>query len=95
MMIAFGAVLGKATPTQILWLSIIMVPIYVLNQRLVFVIFKALDVGGSITIHVFGAYFGLAAGLIISRHAPETPSGLINSMSPSRKWMCLTFQGPK
>ena len=27
-MIAFGAVLGKATPTQMLWLTAIMIPIY-------------------------------------------------------------------
>ena len=27
-MIAFGAVLGKATPTQMLWLTFIMIPIY-------------------------------------------------------------------
>ena len=66
-MIAFGAVLGKATPTQILWLTFFMIPIYALNQQLVAVTFKAFDIGGSITIHAFGAYFGLAASLMLSR----------------------------
>lgn len=31
-MIAFGAVLGKATPTQMLWLTFIMIPIYAVRQ---------------------------------------------------------------
>lgn len=34
-MIAFGAVLGKATPTQLLWMLVFMVPVYSLNQHLV------------------------------------------------------------
>ena len=34
-MIAFGAVLGKATPAQLLWLMVLMVPSYSLNQHLV------------------------------------------------------------
>ena len=29
--------------------------------------FKAFDVGGSITIHAFGAYYGLSASLMLSR----------------------------
>ena len=31
-MIAFGAVLGKATPTQMLWLTAIMIPIYAVRS---------------------------------------------------------------
>ncbi len=31
-MIAFGAVLGKATPTQMLWLTTIMIPIYAVRS---------------------------------------------------------------
>ena len=109
-MIAFGAFIGKASPTQVmparsrtparprlgkqflpcvsqsaknlanaateaiqchavqvLWLSVVMIPLYALNQQLVFGSFKALDVGGSISIHAFGAYYGLAASLVLSR----------------------------
>eukprot|EP00877_Chromochloris_zofingiensis_P007162 jgi/Chrzof1/269/Cz01g09120.t1 len=65
-MIAFGAVLGKTTPTQLLWLLFLMVPLYAVNQHIVFELLEALDVGGSITIHVFGAYYGLAASMLIS-----------------------------
>jgi ammonium transporter Rh len=44
-MISFGAVLGKATPGQLLWLVLLEVPIYAFNQKLVFDVFKALDIG--------------------------------------------------
>lgn len=46
-----------------------MIPLYALNQQLVYATFKALDVGGSISIHAFGAYYGLAASLVLSRCA--------------------------
>ena len=54
---------------QVLWLSFVMIPLYALNQQLVYATFKALDVGGSISIHAFGAYYGLAASLVLSRCA--------------------------
>uniref|UniRef100_A0A383VG84 Ammonium transporter AmtB-like domain-containing protein n=1 Tax=Tetradesmus obliquus TaxID=3088 RepID=A0A383VG84_TETOB len=65
-MIAFGAVLGKTTPTQLTWLMLGLVPLYALNQHLCFKTLQALDMGGSITIHAFGAYYGLAASLVLS-----------------------------
>ena len=42
------------------------VPLYAINQHLVVEKLNALDVGGSITIHAFGAYYGLAASLVLS-----------------------------
>jgi hypothetical protein len=42
------------------------VPLYALNQHLCFKTLQALDMGGSITIHAFGAYYGLAASLVLS-----------------------------
>lgn len=44
-MISLGAVLGKASPGQLLWIVLLEVPIYALNQKLVFDVFKALDIG--------------------------------------------------
>ena len=43
------------------------VPLYAANQYLVVRVFKALDMGGTIVIHVFGAYYGLAASYMLSR----------------------------
>jgi ammonium transporter Rh len=34
-MISFGAVLGKTSPTQLLWLVVLEVPVYALNAHLV------------------------------------------------------------
>jgi ammonium transporter Rh len=34
-MISFGAVLGKTSPTQLLWLLVLQVPVYAINAHLV------------------------------------------------------------
>ncbi|PNH08853.1 Ammonium transporter Rh type C [Tetrabaena socialis] len=47
------------------------VPLYTANQYFVFDKFKALDIGGSISIHAFGAYYGLA----VSRWIATAPGG--------------------
>lgn len=64
-MISFGAVLGKISPAQIIWLLALEVPIYAVNAQIVSSYFGVLDVGGSITIHAFGAFFGLAAAYVL------------------------------
>ena len=61
---SFGALLGKVTPTEILWLVVLETPIYAINAKLADRL-GALDVGGSITIHAFGAFYGLAASKVI------------------------------
>ncbi|KAG1677848.1 hypothetical protein FOA52_008612 [Chlamydomonas sp. UWO 241] len=72
-MIAFGAVIGKTTPTQLTWLLVLMVPIYSVNLYLIENVFEALDTGGALVVHMFGAYFGLSASLVLTRfrHASE------------------------
>lgn len=65
-MISFGAVLGKSTPAQLVWLLALEVPVYAANAQLVAGRWGALDVGGSMTIHAFGAVFGLAASVWLS-----------------------------
>ncbi|MEW5310031.1 MAG: hypothetical protein WDW38_001864 [Sanguina aurantia] len=69
-MIAFGAFIGKASPTQFLWIAVAQVPLYAVNQHLVTHTFQALDVGGTIVIHAFGAFYGLAASFVISYSQP-------------------------
>jgi len=65
-MISFGALLGKVTPAQILWLLVLEVPIYTVNAKIAERL-GALDVGGSITVHAFGAFYGLAASALQAR----------------------------
>ncbi|NXI42467.1 RHAG protein, partial [Galbula dea] len=66
-LISFGAVLGKTSPVQMLIMTILEITIFACNEYLVTEIFKATDVGASMTIHTFGAYFGLAVTLVLYR----------------------------
>ncbi|XP_023068755.1 ammonium transporter Rh type A isoform X2 [Piliocolobus tephrosceles] len=66
-LISFGAVLGKTSPTQMLIMTIIEIAVFAGNEYLVGEIFKASDIGASMTIHAFGAYFGLAVAGILYR----------------------------
>ncbi|NWR32689.1 RHAG protein, partial [Tachuris rubrigastra] len=66
-LISFGAVLGKTTPIQMLILTILEITIFACNEHLVTEVLQATDVGASMTIHAFGAYFGLAATLVLYR----------------------------
>ena len=51
---------------QLIWLCMLEVPAYALNQYLVLNVAKGIDAGGSICIHAFGAYYGLAASYYFS-----------------------------
>ncbi|NWX19551.1 RHAG protein, partial [Aegotheles bennettii] len=66
-LISFGAVLGKTSPLQMLILTILEITIFACNEYLVAEILQATDVGASMTIHAFGAYFGLAVTLVLYR----------------------------
>ncbi|XP_065537900.1 ammonium transporter Rh type A isoform X1 [Lathamus discolor] len=66
-LISFGAVLGKTSPLQMLIMTILEITIFACNEHLVTEIFQATDVGASMTIHAFGAYFGLAVTLVLCR----------------------------
>ena len=71
-LISFGGVIGKINTAQTLVMATIEVFIYALQEILVFEKIKAFDAGGSISIHTFGAYFGLMLSLIFS---PKTVIG--------------------
>jgi len=60
-MISYGALLGKVTPLQMLILAIIEPIFYWVNIYVDINLLQAFDIGGGMTIHTFGAYFGLAA----------------------------------
>ncbi|XP_043306391.1 ammonium transporter Rh type A [Cervus canadensis] len=66
-LISFGAVLGKTSPIQMLIMTILEITIFAANEYLVFEVFSASDIGESMTIHAFGAYFGLAVAGILYR----------------------------
>ena len=58
-LISFGGVLGKFNMAQYMIMATIEIIFYSLNNMIGVYIFKAVDLGGSMFIHTFGAYFGL------------------------------------
>jgi len=66
-LISFGAVLGKTSPVQLLIMTILEITIFAINEHLVGAVLKASDVGGSMIIHAYGAYFGLAVARVLYR----------------------------
>ncbi|XP_041981153.1 ammonium transporter Rh type B [Aricia agestis] len=84
-LITFGAILGLASGLQLLVIAVIEIVIASLNLWLVTGVFKAADVGGSIAIHTFGAYFGLAASWALrfkkTEDSSNTPTVDLNGPS--------------
>lgn len=64
-LISFGAVLGRVTPAQILVMLTFEIVFYALNEYIGYVQFEAVDMGGSMFVHTFGAYFGLAVSWVL------------------------------
>lgn len=75
LLISFGALIGRATPLQMCVISIAEALFYTLNKVfIVFGILNAEDVGGTITIHMFGAFFGLAASKALGPQNKDSAS---------------------
>ena len=66
-LITFGAVLGKASPFQMIIIAFMECIFYSANEALNINVLKAADAGGSMIIHTFGAYFGLAVSFVLYR----------------------------
>ncbi len=71
-LIAFGTVLGRVGPLELLIMSIVQVIGYTLNEIIIYRLLHMYDAGGSIVIHLFGAYFGMAACYVLGRFKPST-----------------------
>jgi ammonium transporter Rh len=60
-LITMGALLGKASFAQLFFIATFESVFFTLNAIILFQLLKVVDIGGAMTIHMFGAYFGLAA----------------------------------
>ncbi|XP_066943155.1 ammonium transporter Rh type B isoform X1 [Macrobrachium rosenbergii] len=66
-LISFGVVLGKVTPTQLIIMTMIEIPLFVINEVIGRTYLGVIDMGDSIFVHTFGAYFGLAVSILLYR----------------------------
>ncbi|XP_044152551.1 ammonium transporter Rh type A-like [Bufo gargarizans] len=64
-LISAGAVLGRTSPVQLILLSALEIPLFVINDWLVNKYFHILDIGGTVAIHIFSCYFGLGISQIL------------------------------
>ncbi|XP_069734901.1 ammonium transporter Rh type B isoform X2 [Phaenicophaeus curvirostris] len=64
-LISAGAVLGRANPIQMMLLTLLGVTLFTLNEYLLLSLMGVSDSGGSLTVHTFGAYFGLTVSRIL------------------------------
>ncbi|OWF53820.1 Ammonium transporter Rh type B-B [Mizuhopecten yessoensis] len=75
-LISFGALIGKTGPLQLLVMVILEVVFANLNEYIGTEHLKVSDVGGSMFIHAFGAYFGLAVSRVLYKEPHESSSNL-------------------
>ena len=68
-LITFGAILGKASHLQLLLVAIIECVIFAINNTIITDIFQTADAGGTVALHLFGAYFGLAVSKVLKNSA--------------------------
>jgi ammonium transporter Rh len=63
-LITYGVVLGTVSPFQMLIVSILETIFFCVNEQIAFHM-KITDLGGSMVIHMFGAFFGLALSMMV------------------------------
>ncbi|XP_055840845.1 ammonium transporter Rh type A [Episyrphus balteatus] len=74
-LISMGALLGRTTPIQLLFMALFEVALFAVNEFIQLDILSIADVGGSITVHAFGAYFGLAVSLMLRPSKDQNDAG--------------------
>ncbi|XP_068207768.1 ammonium transporter Rh type A-like [Palaemon carinicauda] len=74
--VSHGALLGLVSPLQVLGLTLLQVPTHALSDLLASRILKAVDMGGSVSLHLFSAIFGVAVSVVVRVNAKESSSKL-------------------
>ena len=65
-LITFGALLGKANILQMSCIVLGELVFYAINESIGVIEYQAVDMGGSMYVHTFGAFFGLAVSYMIT-----------------------------
>uniref|UniRef100_A0AAQ5YQC5 Ammonium transporter AmtB-like domain-containing protein n=1 Tax=Amphiprion ocellaris TaxID=80972 RepID=A0AAQ5YQC5_AMPOC len=66
-LIAFGALLGKVSPVQLLVVTLFGVTLFAVEEYIILSLLHCRDAGGSMVIHAFGGYYGLAISWVLYR----------------------------
>uniref|UniRef100_A0A8C1H8U9 Rh family, C glycoprotein a n=2 Tax=Cyprinus carpio TaxID=7962 RepID=A0A8C1H8U9_CYPCA len=66
-LIAYGALLGKVSPVQLMVLTLFGIPLFAVEEYIILHVLHVRDAGGSMVIHTFGAYYGLTISWILYR----------------------------
>ncbi len=77
-LITYGGVIGKCTPSQFLVVVALETIFYSLNMQIYYRELQAVDMGGSVVIHTFGAYFGIILSTVLSRGMKDETGADIN-----------------
>ena len=64
-LITFGVVLGKVSPSQMMLIAVCETVFYALNEQIGSTL-QVADLGGTMTIHMFGAFFGFAVSKMVT-----------------------------
>ncbi|KAL1007311.1 hypothetical protein UPYG_G00084830 [Umbra pygmaea] len=66
-LIAYGAVLGKVSPVQLMVMTLFGITLYAVEEYIILNLLHAKDAGGSMVIHTFGGYYGLTISWVLYR----------------------------
>jgi len=88
-LISLGAVMGKCNSLQLLVIALIETFFYAVNETINLQVLQVSDLGRSMIVHVFGAYFGLA----VSRMIYSRKVCMSQALSMSYKSEMYTFIG--
>ncbi|XP_037033958.1 ammonium transporter Rh type A-like [Bradysia coprophila] len=80
-LISMGAMLGRITPIQLLLMGLIEIVVFAANEHLQLEMMSITDVGGSITVHAFGAYFGLTVSFMLRPKSDHNNAGKMEGPS--------------
>ncbi|XP_054627495.1 ammonium transporter Rh type C [Dunckerocampus dactyliophorus] len=66
-LIAYGALLGKVSPVQLLVVTLFGVTLFAVEEYIILELLHCRDAGGSMVIHAFGGYYGLGISWVLYR----------------------------
>ena len=78
-LISFGALLGKTNLLEMVIILLFELVFYSINESIGVVKYQAVDMGGSMYVHTFGAYFGLALSFFLTDRGKLKKSRFISN----------------